>query len=118
MLTDFEKKILLILLAASVIEWYLNTYDNKQDVLDAVDNIVYMTGGTNTWLALDDLVDISFQVSCSIVLDSALTIRAFLWVFLPIFFGKNWKTLVILIKFDNFDKVWITARVCSVTCVQ
>ena len=81
-----------------MIEWYLNTYDNKLDVLDAVDNIVYMTGGTNTWLALDDLVDISFQVSCSIVLDSALTIRVFYGFFYQFVFGKNWKTLVILIK--------------------
>ena len=73
------------MLAASVIEWYLNTYDNKQDVLDAVDNIVYMTGGTNTWLALDDIVDISFQVSFFIVLYSIPTIRTFYGIF-PNFF--------------------------------
>ena len=44
---------------------------------------------------------------------------SFLWVFLPILFWKELENIGNFDKkFDNFDKVWITARVCSVTCVQ
>ena len=41
----------------------MKSYDNKEDVIDAVDNIVYEGGGTETALALNDLVDVSFKVT-------------------------------------------------------
>ncbi len=43
-------------------ELYLNSTFDKETLLEAVDDIRYMTGGTSTYLALDALVDISFQV--------------------------------------------------------
>ena len=44
-------------------EFSLNSYDNEADVLDAVEQVAYTAGGTNTHLALDELVYNAFTVA-------------------------------------------------------
>lgn len=52
----------MLMFLGSYMEWYLNSYHDKTALLNAVDNLPYRGGGTSTWLALDDLVDVSFTV--------------------------------------------------------
>ena len=40
----------------------LNTYDNANDVLKAIDKMSYQGGGTNTHLALDELINAFSEV--------------------------------------------------------
>ncbi|XP_035998485.1 collagen alpha-1(XII) chain [Fundulus heteroclitus] len=51
-------------------EWYLNTHKNKQSLLEAINDIKQMAGGTMTGQALDHILNRSFKPAVGMRADS------------------------------------------------